>query len=459
MSERLVLHPRWTWLGDNQVERGLGVLVEDGAIIDLGRDLPESGARVVDLPTHLLLPGLINVQTQAAAGAVVRGMAEDLSLVEGATYYTALSNVWPVAYREEFRDELRAITRWDIFGMLRTGTTTFVSRASIDIEGLLEAAGNMGLRVYGHPNLPLSVRHRLGYIQEGKARRDDVTTDMASELDDWHTLFKRYDGSYAGRVRVILGPASAHTVPLDILRKVRELADEVGCRITTHLAQAPAEVAETKVRYGKSPARVLDDAGLLRSDVIAAIAAFVDDEDLPLLKESGVYIAHCASRKSKEAITTPFLKFLEFGIPVALGTDAYFCDMVEEMKTAAMLGKIGDQRIDLPDAITVLRAATATGAAAVGRADLGKIARGAAADLVAVNLGKPHNSPVFDPLRMLVYYSNGNDVDFVMVDGKPLIEDGRPVFEDDAALARRAQAGAERIWEQAEREGAIPPGR
>jgi cytosine/adenosine deaminase-related metal-dependent hydrolase len=456
MSDRTVLQAHWTWLGGRDVRSGCAVVVEDGRIAAVLDEPPAEGAELVSLPDHLLLPGLINVQTQAGAGALVRGMGEDLSLAEGATYYSALSGVWPIGYREEFRDEWRAIVAWDVYGMLRTGTTTFVSRASVDIEGLLESVARLGNRVYGYPNLPLSVAHRLGSVKDGRAVRSDVVTDMSSELDDFRRLFDRYDNSAGGRVHCILGPASTHTVPPPVLKGVRALADELGCRITIHLAQAPLEVNETVQRYGKTPARVMEETGLLGPDLICAIAAYVDDADLPLLKDHGVYIAHCASRKAKEAITTPYQRYIDLGIPVAIGTDAYYSDLLEEVKTALLLAKIREERIDRPNAADMLTAATKVGADALGRSDLGRLAVGATADVIAVNLASPQNSPVLDPMRMAVYYANGFDVDLVMVGGDVLIRDGRPVFADEAALAWRAQSGAERIWAQAEREGAIP---
>jgi cytosine/adenosine deaminase-related metal-dependent hydrolase len=141
---------------------------------------------------------------------------------------------------------------------------------------------------------------------------------------------------------------------------------------------------------------------------------------------------------------------------VALGTDSFQSDLLEDMKTAALLGKIATHAIDRPNAVQTLRAATSEGAAALRRDDLGNVRVGATADLVAVDLRQPHNGPAIEPLRALVHYSNGSDVSFSMVDGHVLLRDGRFLGANPAALYTRAADAAERIWAEARARGALP---
>ncbi|TAK29551.1 MAG: hypothetical protein EPO21_21250 [Chloroflexota bacterium] len=458
MPSRFLLRPRWTCLGKGRIDENVVVLIEGERIADVLRDPSGIDAPVIDLPGHLVLPGLINIHTHAGPGPIARGIAEDLPMATGGAFYTALTKLWKIAYTERFRNELRAIVRWDVYGMLRTGTTTIVNQSSVDLEGFLSAVDELGARTYTCLTLPLSIEHRLGYIKDGVAARDDVSgiDDQDAELKLHETFFARYDGSASGRIRMMLAPASAHTVPPSVLRQVRQMANELHCPISTHLCQAPNELNETQAKYGKTPVGVLLEAGLLGPDLLCAHATYVAEEDIPVLRDSGTFVGHCASRKSKEAVISPFQRFVDAGVPVALGTDSFQCDLVEEMKDAAVLGKIAVRTLDRPSATQVLEAATSVGARYLSRSDLGHIQPGATADLIAVNLTRVHNSPVIEPLRSAVYYSYGSDVDFVTIGGKILVQDGRSTTLDEVTLANQARAACERIWEEAERQGAIP---
>jgi cytosine/adenosine deaminase-related metal-dependent hydrolase len=459
---RLELRPRWLLDADGCLLEHARVVVEGNRIREILRaPAPlESDARVIDLQRHLLLPGLINAHTHAGPGPIARGIGEDLPLATGAAFYVALAPLWKLAYDDRFRDELRTIVRWDVYGMLRTGTTTIVQQSSVDFEGYIEAVAALGVRTYACPILPLNVEHRLGYVKDGAAARIDTVSEeeQQAELRLHQALFKRFDGSARGRVRLMLSPASAPTVPMTLLRQIRRMADEFACPISTHLCQAPSEVEEARARYGKTPVQVLAEANLLGPDLICAHATYVEEDDLGTLRESGTVIAHCASRKAKEAIISPYQWFLDAGIPVALGTDSFQCDLLEDMKTAALLGKIATGRVERPAVEQVVASATTVGAGSVGRSDLGRVEPGALADLIAVDLGKPHTAPVLNPLRSAVYYACGQDVDCVVVDGEVRVFDGRSLDVDEAALGAQAQAATERIWEAARRSGSLPAG-
>jgi cytosine/adenosine deaminase-related metal-dependent hydrolase len=164
---------------------------------------------------------------------------------------------------------------------------------------------------------------------------------------------------------------------------------------------------------------------------------------------------HCASRKAKEAIVSPFVSFTDSGIRTALGTDGFSADMVTELKLAATLGKIATGQTHRPTAAQVLDAATADAARSLGRDDLGVIRAGALADLVGVNLGGSLISPVFDPVQSLVYYSGGHAVRFQMIDGAVTIRDGELVGVDMTAARQSAETVLEEIWRLAIDEGLL----
>ncbi|MTD15775.1 amidohydrolase family protein [Nakamurella sp. YIM 132087] len=463
MGDRRLFRPKWVLTPDG-IREGASVLVEDNritAVLDAGADLSGIDAEVVELADQLLMPGLVNTHTHVGAGPVGRGISEDYPLPDGMPFYVPLSRLWRWAYQERFRESFRAVMEWDTLGMLRSGTTTIVNHASTDIHGYLDIAARSGIRTWTGPTIPLDVTHRLGQLDrtagDGSAERpDSISGDKQnSELAELEEMFATWDGAADGRIRMLLGPAAVHTDEFSVLQGVAEAAQRLDCLVTTHLCQAPGELAETQRKYGTTPLRVLERAGLADDRLIAAHATYLPVEDYELAASSGITIAHCASRKAKEALTSPFQVFRDAGIKVSLGTDGFSCDMVEELTLATTLGKIATGRLHTPASAEVLEIATAGGGRALHRPDLGVIEAGALADLVGISLADAATWPVFDPIQTVALYASGRDVRLVVVDGEIRVRDGAVVGTDIAALRAAADTALQEIWSTAVDEGLL----
>jgi 5-methylthioadenosine/S-adenosylhomocysteine deaminase len=457
-NARRLLVPRWIYLGAGRLVTDQAVLVEGNQIVGIVDAEAQVDAERIDLPGQLLLPGLMNMHTHVGAGPTGRGVSEDYELPTGMPFYVPLSRLWRFAYQEQYREAFRAVMRWDVLTMMRTGTTMIFNHASTDFEGYLEIAAELGVRSYTGPTIPLDVTHRLGQLEQGAAHRPDLTGagGQRAELDAMEEMFNAHDGSNGDLIRMILGPAAVHTDDFSVLLGVAEAARRLGdCLVTTHLCQSPAELVETDRKYGKTPLRVLEDAGLANDRLIAGHGTYLPDEDRALAAASGMTIVHCCSRKAKEALISPFMSFADDGIRVALGTDGFSNDMVEELKLAATLGKIAMSESHNPTAVQTLEAATSWSARSLGRDDLGVIKVGALADLVGVSLGESIISPVFDPIQSLVYYSNGRDVDFQMINGQITVSGGQLVGIDVVVARTAAEATLTEIWEAAIKEGLL----
>lgn len=457
MTSRTVLIPEWVLTGDGVVRTGCAVVVEDEKITAIvSADETVADAIRIELPGHLLMPGLANLHTHVGAGPIARAISEDYSIPAGMPFYVPLSQLWKHAYSDELRDQYRSVVQWDLLAMMRTGTTTVVNHASTDAEGYFDIALESGVRTFAGPTVPLNVTHRLGRLQDGHAHRRDLAAldSQIDELADMRKLFAQWNGR-DGRISVLLGPAAVHAVEPTVLESVAKLADEFDCLVTTHLCQAPSELSETNRRYGLTPLRVLERMGLTNHRLLAAHGTYLPDADLELAADSGMTLVHCASRKAKEAMISPSVRFRDAGITVGLGTDGFSCDMVEELKFAAILGKIGTAATDRPTAFETVRVATSGAAKSLGRSDLGSIQVGATADLIAIDLSGPVTGPVFDPLQTLVYYGNGRDVAFSMIGGRIIMQHGRFAGADLDSVRRAAQDALAGIWEHAVREGLI----
>jgi 5-methylthioadenosine/S-adenosylhomocysteine deaminase len=209
-------------------------------------------------------------------------------------------------------------------------------------------------------------------------------------------------------------------------------------------------------RHRRTPVEFLADVGLLGRDCVLGhciittahrLAGLPAGRDLEVLAASGASVAHCPLVFARRGnALQSFRRYRDAGVNVGLGTDTYPRDMIAEMRWASLACKMVEHDFTAATAAEVFTAATVGGAAALGRDDLGRLAPGAKADLVVVNMRSLRVGPYRDPIRALVNCGTMDDVETVLVDGRPVVEGGRVVGVDEAALLAEAQAEAERLW-------------
>ncbi|MBI2532005.1 MAG: amidohydrolase family protein, partial [Deltaproteobacteria bacterium] len=171
-------------------------------------------------------------------------------------------------------------------------------------------------------------------------------------------------------------------------------------------------------------------------------------DELKLLAQSGATVGHCPRKCAKMAFAMEsFDQYLAAGVRIGLGTDTYPLDIVAEMRYASLISRLVDKNASGARPADVFNAATIGGATALGRDDLGKIAPGAKADLVIINLRTTRYGPVRDPINALVEYGSGADVETVIVDGEVVVENGRSARINDEELFAQAETGATRAWD------------
>ncbi|HEX8968473.1 MAG TPA: amidohydrolase family protein [Chloroflexota bacterium] len=460
MTDRTLVLGRWVW-----VERDSGPeLLEDHAVLVEGdriagvTPVAETvgwDTRRIEVADGLVLPGLINAHTHVGSSPPLRGIPEDLPSVGqgGSALFQVTSPVTDLLYSPEFASELAAFAAWDLLQLVRCGVTCVVNETVAGFDDYVAAALQAGVRTYVSPMFPAGNRAR-GFLRDG-AVVYAASEGLQADLDQSLAYHARYHGRGEDRVRVKISPHAPDTVDPDTLRAVRAAASELGCPITIHAAQSRNEVNQVRQRYGRSSLAHLAALGFLGPDVLVTHATYPEDGDLAVLRDAGATVVHCPTRKAREAALSPYVPYLEAGVRTALGTDAYNMDLVEDMKLAATLGKISGGSVSRPTARDVVLSATRHAADALGRSDLGRIAAGARADLTVVRLDGPHHAPVLEPLRSLVYYSSGTDVDTVLVDGRILLHSGRLRLVDEATLRRAAEQAAQHLWRTARARGAL----
>ena len=431
------------------------VYVDGTKIEAVTRDAPAAGQAVIRYEHGLVMPGFVNLHAHCLRGGLFRGIPDDLEMDPWVPklVYQILLPLTGIAAKELTAEELHAVTALGMIDLLKGGTTTLVDMWHHGQEVFFDVAKEVGLRTVGAPFIMSASNSRLG--EDGNPVWD-FGNDGLAQLAKSIALFKARDEGPDGLAQVAIGPHATDTCLPELLRECRKAADDLGCLLTTHFAQTPQELALLRTRYGMSASEYARDTGLLGKNVVLAHAGCSTDEDLKVLAATGTHVANCAFGFAREGQNFPFARFANAGVSTGIGTDSHGMDLIGELRITGLLSKQFFHKAHTGTAHQLMRAATLVGANALGRADLGRVAAGAKADLLVFDLFKPHLQPVWDPIKNLVWKGHAGDIAFVMVHGEPVMRDGKFLKADEAAVMRKAASAARKIWDIGAERGILP---
>jgi len=401
------------------------VVIEGGKITEIGEQTKEHAETVIDAKGSVVMPGLVNTHTHAAM-TLFRGYADDLQLAEWLE-----KHIWPAEAQLRAEDVYRG-SLLACLEMIRSGTTSFADMYFF-MDETAKAVEASGIRA--------SLSH--GLIELWNEEKGET------DLKEGKRFVRAWQGAADGRIKTMYGPHAPNTCSDEYLAKVKEEARKDGAGIHIHVLETEAELLAMKERYGKCSVHMLDDIGFFGPDVLAAHCVWLSDGDIEVLREKGVNVSHNPISNMKLASgTAPIYKMLERGVNVSLGTDGCASnnnlDLFEEMKTAALLHKLSTGNPTALPARQVLKMATVNGAKALGT-ESGMLKAGMKADLIIVDMKKPHLTPCFDVPSHLVYSAGGSDVRTTIVDGKVLMDDYRVLVMDEQKVIEEAQKAAEEL--------------
>lgn len=433
--------------------RDIDFVFTDNRIVFVGRDYGRQADRDIDGSQLCLMPGLVNVHTHLMAENLGRGLIEELgntSLYMSGLYdekapFLATNMTFDATDTSAALNAAHVSTQIAIGELLKSGVTTVVDLA-VNYDGWLDILANTGIRAYAAPMFR-QARWRVptgSYLEfawdEEKGRRD--FSEALGVVD----AARRHP---SGRLDGMIAPAQIDTCKVDLLQDSLKAARERGMKLTIHCAQSVAEFQEIVRRHGVTPIEWLDSIGMLNADVILGHAIFLDHHswvhwgtrrDLDTLAASGASVAHCPVVFSRYGQAMESIgSYIRKGINVALGCDTEPHNMIEEMRMALTLGRLSSRNIRGIELGEIFNAATVGGANALGRPDLGRLAVGAKADFVTIDLDRPEMMPVRDPLRSLVFTAADRAIRDVYIDGRIVVEKGKVLTIDMLEMGRAAE--------------------
>lgn len=408
------------------------VAIAGGRIVHAGPRRPEGtwqAKRTLDGAGRAVLPGFVNCHSHAGS-LVFRSQTDD---------HAAKAALLEVAFRFEkdvSEEEWGLLAEAGCADMLCAGITT--------INDIWYAPGRLAAAVEAC-GLRAQIAHKVFDVRLHELWRGDYTHHAAigeERLRHGVAFAEQWHGAANGRITARIGTHATDTCAPEFLRAARAEANRLGVGMHIHVAQSIAEVEQVRAVHGCGTVEFLRDTGMLGPDVVMAHLVFATDADLDAAAESGAAYAHCPTIYPRRGRYPALEGILARGIPTGFATDWMMNDPFEGMRNALNAMRL---RLASPEAMTCAQALafhTIGAARVMGLQDeIGSLEPGKKADLIMVDIDRPHLQPYYGGYPALVYYARASDVVTSVIDGEIVVEDGRPTRLDrEGTMARIREA-------------------
>lgn len=403
-----------TMCGERQPIIDGAVAVKDGNIVDIGntKDLSNKYTPYEIIKGGVIMPGLINTHCHGAM-VYFRGYADDLHLIEWLEKY-----IWPAERKwlcEEFVSDAVSLA---VLEMLQAGITTYCDMYFYQ-SSAAKSIKKLGMRAV---------------LGSGVIDIPTKTTKGAQDCIDNAVRFME-DFQDDPMINPSIALHSPYTCCPDTYIKAKEAANRYNALLQTHLSETEWEVTDILKRYGKRPVEHLDQYNILDGNTLTSHCVWLDDLEINTLARTNTSVSHCLNSNLKLASGIARIPdMLNKGITVSLGTDSAASnnnlDILNEMSNAARLHKAVIKDSSVLKAYTALEMATINGADALGLSKkIGSLKKGLAADIIILDINKPHLVPIYDIYSHIVYSMNRSDIQTVMVNGRVLVRKGHFIGE------------------------------
>ncbi|MCR4656903.1 MAG: amidohydrolase [Lachnospiraceae bacterium] len=359
----------------------------------------ESYDREIDCEGNVLMPGFKNAHTHAGMTAM-RSYADDLPLQKWLT-----EKIFPLEAKMSGED-CYMFTKLAVLEFLTSGITA-VWDMYLSPYDIARCATDTGMKI-----VQVSGINKFGPSLEEMEQRY-LKINGVSPLSSFR-----------------MGFHAEYTCSLELLEQITELAHKYKQPLWTHNSETRKEVDECIEKYGKTPTELFESLGMFEYGGGGYHCVYLSDNDIEIFKRRGLIVVTNPGSNTKLASgIAPVQKFLDAGIPVAIGTDGpssnNCLDMFREMFLVTGLAKLSTENASAVDGLEVLKMATVNGAKAMGLSDADILAEGKEADIIMIDLHQPNMQPLLNIEKNIVYSGSKQNVKLTMIHGKILYEDGR----------------------------------
>jgi len=414
-------------------------VINNGAIAVKGTDIIEVGhsddifrkytaGNVIKERSSVIMPGLINTHTHAAM-VYFRGIADDLPLTDWLN-----NHIWPAENTWLSPEFVSDAIELACLEMLKGGITTYN-----DMYFYEDAAGRTAKRIGMRAVLGAGI---LDFPSKSASTADQYFDNAESFIRDWK-------GDEL--ITPCIAPHALYTCGPDTLKRSKAIAEKYDIPLHIHISETEWEVRDVLARYNKRPVEYLESLSFLDKNVLAAHCIWVEDNEIELLAKRRVSVSHCMESNLKLASGfAPVATMIAEGVKVTFGTDGAASNndlnIFSEMSTTAKVHKALSGNPTVLDAKTVLCMATRWGAEALGLGDkTGTLEKDKRADIIMINLNKPHLLPLYDVYSHIVYAAMASDVETVMVSGKLIVNNRTLITADESEILYKARKWCGRI--------------
>jgi 5-methylthioadenosine/S-adenosylhomocysteine deaminase len=387
----------------------------------------------MDASGKAVLPGFVNLHTHTVL-TVLRGVAEDAGIK---SIYEQMMPMTDLMTPED-RYTMGLLGSLEA---LKSGTTTIVDNFS-HMADIVPAVDRSGLRA-----VVSEIVNDADLLEIRKGNYRFETRIGESLLQKNLDLVEKWHGRDNARILCHFGPHAPDTCSPWLLKEVRSLAEKMNLGITIHIAQSTGEVEQVTKREGKRPVEYLDSVGFLGPRVIGGHCVHLSQAEIDILGRTRTHVSHNAAINARRGFIAPIRALKDAGANIGVGSDNMSEDMIEVMRIALMVGRIktGNYAAFMP--LDVMEMATQNGAKALGLGtEIGSLEKGKKADVILLDLKKPHLVPLINVMGNIVHTGLSSDVDTVIVDGQILMEGREVKTINEEEVLMRAQKTTERLW-------------
>jgi len=400
------------------------VLIEGPEIIAVGAkdDPPPEADEVIDLAGHVVLPGLVNTHhhmVQSLTRATPAGQDAELFGWLKA-HYPIWANLTPEMIHVSAKTAMSELV---LSGCTTSSDHLYIYPNGARLEEAIEAAREVGIRFHAARGA-MSVGESKGGLPPDRVVEEEpvILKEMQRLVETWH------DPRRFAMLRIVIAPCSPFTVSEDLMRESAKLARAYGVSMHTHLAENDNDISYSLEVFGKEPVDYAESLGWLGPDVWHAHCVKLDKRAIRIFADTGTGVAHCPCSNMRLASgIAPVRAMRDAGVPVGLGVDgsasADAGHLLAEARQCMLLQRVGFGPAAM-GAREALEIATRGGARVLGRDDIGQIAPGMAADIVAFDIrGLDFAGAQADPLAALVFCTPPK-VSWSFINGRVVVRDG-----------------------------------